>query len=162
MEPGSTQVFPAQDDMTQRPEKLMIGWRETVVLPELSVGPFSAKIDTGARTTALHATDINCSVTDLGVQVSFTPDHSALEEPRRITLPVHHMRDITNTSGTPEMRVIITTMLRLGPRSHPVEISLSDRSDMVFPMIVGRTALRLLRLTVDPARSWLQSPKPKG
>lgn len=138
----------------------MIGWRETVSLPDLGLNPFPAKIDTGARTTAIHASDIR--LYDIGGQiwVEFTPNHARLTHVDQCALPVHHIRSFTNTSGVPEERIVAITKLQIGERSERIEVSLSDRTDMRFPMIVGRTALRQLCLTVDPARSWLQSPKP--
>ena len=72
-------------------------------------------------------------------------------------MPILHTRRITNTSGIPEERFIIATTLRIGDRKGRIEVSLSDRSDMRYPIIIGRSALRLLRLTVDPSRSWLFS-----
>lgn len=138
----------------------MIGWRETVSLPNLGLEQFPAKIDTGARTTAIHASDIKLYEINGEPWVEFTPDHAGLRNVDQCALPVHHKREITNTSGVPEERIVAITTLQIGTRKERIEISLSDRTDMKYPMIVGRTALRQLRLTVDPARSWLQSPKP--
>lgn len=146
--------------MHKRPPKRMIGWRETVSLPDLGLAPFPAKIDTGARTTALHATDLQFYEVDGRPWVAFTPDHDGLTQAVRCALPVHHHRAITNTSGIPEDRVVVISTLRLGDQAARIEISLSDRADMKYPMIAGRTALRQLRLTVDPARSWLLSSRP--
>ncbi len=146
--------------MKKRPPKQMIGWRETVSLPELGLTGFAAKIDTGARTTALHATDITINEHNGKSWVEFRPDHGRMDMAEACILPVLHFRPITNTGGIPEERIIVTTLLKIGAREERVEISLSDRADMKFPMIVGRTALRILRLTVDPSRSWLHSPKP--
>lgn len=138
----------------------MIGWRETVSLCELGMERFPAKIDTGARTTAIHASDIKLYDIDGQTWVEFTPNHVRLTHVEQCALPVHHIRSFTNTSGVAEERIVAITELRIGERSERIEVSLSDRTDMRFPMIVGRTALRQLRLTVDPSRSWLQSPKP--
>lgn len=147
--------------MKKRPSKLMIGWRETVSLPDLGLDAFPAKIDTGARTTAIHASDIKLYKIDGQTWVEFTPNHAGLTNVDQCRLPVHHKRKITNTSGVPEERVVAITELQIGERAERIEVSLSDRTDMRFPMIVGRTALRQLRLTVDPSRSWLQSTKPQ-
>lgn len=147
--------------MVKKAAKAMIGWRERVSLPDLGLGEFEAKIDTGARTTALHATSIRSYSSGGTLWVEFLPDHMLLTNSDKCVLPVHHIRSITNTSGIPEERIIAVTTLCIGARQQKIEISLSDRSDMVFPMIVGRTALRLLRLTVDPSRSWLQSSQIK-
>lgn len=144
-----------------KPKKLMIGWRESVSLPDLNIESFSAKIDTGARTTAIHASDIRTCEKNGVPMVEFTLDHQGVNQTTRFTLPVHHKRAITNTSGVPEERFLVLATINIGERSALIEVSLSNRSDMRYPMIVGRTALRLLKLTVDPTRSWLQSSKPQ-
>ncbi|PYG26397.1 ATP-dependent zinc protease family protein [Pelagimonas varians] len=146
----------------KKPKKLVIGWRETVSLPDLDLTGFQAKIDTGARTTALHATNIRKLEINGRLWVEFLPDHQVLEGSDLCAAPVLHKRCITNTSGTPEERFIITSHIHLGARQARIEISLTDRTDMIFPIIVGRTGLRQLRMIVDPVRSWLQSEKPHG
>lgn len=146
--------------MTNKLEKLMVGWRESASLPELGLEQFPTKIDTGARTTAIHASNIKLYEVNGRTWVEFSPDHAGLIDVDQCVLPVHQKRRITNTSGIPEERIVVITTLSIGGRSERIEVSLSDRADMRFPMIVGRTALRQLRLTVDPSRSWLQSPKP--
>ncbi len=147
--------------MGKRPHKIMIGWRETVSLPELGLKPFQAKIDTGARTTALHARDIRTLVRNGKPMVEFIPDHGLISDAKPCLLPIHHVRMITNTSGIPDKRIIAVTRLKVGDRETMMELSLTDRLELKNPMIIGRTALRLLRLTVDPSRSWLVSHKPK-
>lgn len=146
---------------TPFPEMMMIGWRETTSLPDLGLNDFVAKIDTGARTTALHAANINTYQHDGQTWVEFSVDHNVIETPTVHTLPVHHMREIRNTSGVAEKRIVVVSTLRVGARKQKIEISLSDRADMKYPMIVGRTALRLLHMNVNPGRSWLQSTRPK-
>jgi hypothetical protein len=74
-------------------------------------------------------------------------------------MPILHCRKITNTSGIPEERFIVATVLEIGARAERIEISLTDRSDMTFPIIIGRSAMRVLRLSVDPTRSWLRSTR---
>lgn len=126
-----------------------------VSLPELNLNFLNAKTDTGARTTALHASNI----VELNIAgepwVEFIPDHNDLEEETVCKARVLHIRSITNTSGIPEERYIIATRLRIGDLDQRMEISLTDRSEMKYPIILGRTALRLFRLNVNPERSWL-------
>ena len=145
----------------KRPPKLMIGWREMITFPNWGLLGVRSKTDTGARTTALHARDVAEYEQDGVSWVSFLCDHDALGPSEPIHAKVLHRRNITNTSGVPEARYIVTTVVQIGPRQARVEISLADRGDMGFPVILGRTAMRQLRLTVDPGRSWLQSDKPK-
>ena len=140
----------------------IIGWRERVGLPDLGLDAIAAKIDTGARTSALHASRIRTFEDDGVLWVEFHPEHERLEDSRLCWLPVHDRRSITNTSGVPEERVIIRTRLRIATHTLRVEVSLSDRSDMSFPIIIGRSALRRARLLVDSGRSWLTEPRRGG
>lgn len=145
----------------KRPPKLMIGWRETLFLPQWDLPPLKAKADTGARTTALHASGIEEFRQDGALYVRFCLDHPDFGPARDLTCKVMHRREITNTSGVPDLRYIIAAHVEIGPRKGRIEISLANRADMAFPIILGRTAMRVLRLTVDPTRSWLQSEKPR-
>ncbi|WP_089233643.1 ATP-dependent zinc protease family protein [Tropicimonas sediminicola] len=145
--------------MTTRKPKSMIGWRETVSLPDLGLMTFRAKIDTGALTTALHASGISRIEVGGKPWVEFLPDHGSLVDTSLCRLPILHSRKITNTSGIPDERYIVATTLQIGEHRARIEVSLADRTDMTFPIIIGRSAMRLMRLTVDPARSWLQSPR---
>lgn len=138
----------------------MVGWRETVSLREMGWRNFVAKVDTGARTTAIHATQIRAYVVGETEWVEFTSNHIALGGSDTYSLPLKHYRSITNTGGVAENRAVATTTLEVGGFKAEIEVSLTDRSNMEFPMIIGRTALRALRFTVDPSRSWLQSSKP--
>ena len=140
-------------------KKLMIGWRETISLPDLGIHRFAAKFDTGALTTALHATNISCLEAEGRHWVQFLPDHEGLDDVDHRVLPILHTRRITNTSGVPEERFIVATTLQIGPRKARIEVSLTDRSDMKYPIIIGRSALRVMRLTIDPSRSWLRSKR---
>lgn len=140
-------------------ETQMIGWREAVTLPDLGLISLCAKADTGARTTALHATNITRIEINGEPCVEFFLDHKLFAQSKMCVVPIHHQRHIKNTSGVPEERFIITTRLQLGNREALIEVSLTDRSDMKFPIIIGRTTMRTLNFSVNPARSWLQSDK---
>lgn len=140
-------------------KRLLIGWRETISLPDLGINRFKAKFDTGALTTALHATDIKHIEMQGRQFVQFLPDHDGLDDVGECLLPILHRRKITNTSGIPEERFIVATTLQIGPYRGRIEVSLSDRSDMTFPIIIGRSAMRVMRLSIDPTRSWLQSTR---
>lgn len=137
---------------------LTIGWREIVSLPDLGLMRFKAKIDTGARTTALHADHIRVEPRDGTDWVSFHPRHLGIARASRLSLPLHARRAVRNTSGVPEERYVVRTHLALADRLYLIELTLADRSDMAFPMIIGRTALRGHRILVDPGRSFLTTP----
>lgn len=136
------------------PPKFVIGWREVLSLPDLRLTDIPAKIDTGARTTALHAERIKLITVKGEDWVEFLPDHHAVDDVDVIARPLSHVRDITNTSGIPETRFVIRTPLIIGERRAMADISLTDRAGMKFPIIVGRRVLRTHRLIVDIAKSW--------
>ncbi len=149
---------------TQKPNSkkppLIIGWREYVSLPDLGLVDFTAKIDTGARTTALHASDIVRYKSDDGqVWVQFRPPELGHAAPDLCHARVTDFRSVKNSGGTSEERFFIRTRLHIGERAFLIEASLSDRAEMKYPMIIGRTALRGHRLVVDCSHSWLTKPK---
>jgi hypothetical protein len=137
---------------------LTIGWQERIDLPQLGLTNLHAKIDTGARTSALHADHIEPFERDGVPWVRF---HSKFDDDARdldVECPMLHTRDITNTGGTPETRVIVRTRLRLAGRAWQIDLSLTDRQDMRFRMIVGRSALRGHDIVVHPGRRNLAGP----
>lgn len=135
-----------------------IGWREVVALPDLGVDAMRAKIDTGARTSALHATDQRVFERDGERWVSFSITKADRRAAVRHEAKIHDERAIKNTSGVPETRIVIRTALRMGPKRWRIEASLANREEMEFDMILGRTAIRRHGLVVDAGRSWLLPP----
>ena len=134
---------------------ITVGWRELVSLPELGLAGIPAKIDTGARTSSLHA-DVLDDFTRGGERfVRFAVDWDGQ---RHFCEAVHvDVRGITSSNGDQQTRFVIKTPLMIGKIRFRAEISLADRSQMQFPMLIGRTALRR-RMVVDSGHSWLQSP----
>lgn len=137
---------------------LIIGWREHIALPELGIREMHAKVDTGARTSALHATRIGEIERDGMPWVRFHIPHSHGLRARDCEAPLITRRSVRNTSGIPEERYVIRTLLRLGRRRWHIEVSLADRGMMVMPIIIGRTAIRRHRILVDPGKSFLIAP----
>lgn len=137
---------------------LIVGWQERVDLPLLGLSNLKAKIDTGARTSALHATNIETFDRDGIAWVRFDTrfDDDAIDT--GAACPIHERRDIKNTSGIPETRIVIRTKFRIGDRLRTIDLSLTERTDMKFRMIVGRTALRKHHILVDPSKSNLTIP----
>lgn len=133
----------------------VVGWREVVSLPELGVFDMRAKIDTGARTSALHAEDQEIFERDGVKWVRFKVPASRHHADFKVEVPVHDERDIKNTSGVPERRIVIRTVLHLGDRHWHVDVSLANRANMGFDMILGRTAIRRHQVLVDAGRSFL-------
>lgn len=134
---------------------LTVGWRELVSLPDLGLSGIPAKIDTGARTSSLHAHVLEDFLRDGERFVRFAVDWDG---ERHFCEAVHvDLRGITSSNGDQQTRFVIKTPLRIGKLTFRAEISLADRSQMQFPMLIGRTALRR-RMVVDSGHSWLQSP----
>ena len=141
--------------------KPIIGWRECVHLPELGLHAVPAKIDTGARTSSLHAEILEEFERDGERFVRFAVDFEQ-QHVRQVCEAIHvDWRGITSSNGETQRRRIIKTPLRIGEVEFRAEISLADRSDMKFPMLVGRSSLRR-RFVVDSGHSWLQTPGRKS
>lgn len=134
---------------------LVVGWRELVSLPDLGLVGIPAKIDTGARTSSLHAHVLDDFQRNGQRFVRFAVDWGGV---RHQCEAVHFdLRGITSSNGESQERFVIKTPLSIGNLTFRAEISLADRSQMQFPMLIGRTALRR-RMVVDSGHSWLQSP----
>lgn len=134
---------------------MVVGWRELVSLPGLGLAGIPAKIDTGARTSSLHGQVLEDFMRDGERFVRFAVDWDGT---RHVCEAVHvDLRGITSSNGDQQTRFVIKSPLTIGNLTFRAEISLADRSQMQFPMLIGRTALRR-RMVVDSGHSWLQSP----
>ena len=134
-----------------------VGWREWVALPEFDLPAIKAKIDTGARSSAIHAFDIEQSTDETGrdwVEFSVHPLQRDDVIVRRCRAPLVDIRRVTDSGGHSEQRLFVQTELVFGPVRRRIEITLTQRRDMLFRMLVGRTALKPDTL-VDPSRSFL-------
>lgn len=138
-----------------------IGWREWVGFPELGVDAIKAKIDTGARTSTIHAWNIVEHESDDGPWVSF--ELHPVQRDNKTIVPcrakVWDTREIRSSNGQIEHRVIIRTTLQLSENNWPIELSLTNRDAMGFRLLLGRAALRK-RVRIDPGRSFL-IPRPE-
>jgi hypothetical protein len=129
---------------------LLIGWRERVKLPRLGIGTIIAKVDTGARSAALHAEEIE----QHGARVHFRVRVNDRDHACEGTLVGR--RRVKSSSGHRETRMVIETDVLIGANRFPIEVTLTDRTDMGVPMLLGRAAMRG-RFVVDPARSFIIS-----
>ena len=136
-----------------KPDLLVIGWIEHVDLPLLGLSQVRAKIDTGARTSALHATHIEAFQKEGEDWVRFQVEPDTHAAKIWVEAPVYDRREIKNTSGVPEERIVIRTRLKLLERSWNIAVSLTDRSNMRFSMIIGRTALKKHNIAVHTHRT---------
>lgn len=134
----------------------MLGWREWVSLPELGIPHIKAKVDTGARTSALHAFEIE-AFEERGVQRVRFRIHPIQHDNATVlecTADVVDRRNVRDSGGHQEMRWVIGADIVLGPHRWPAELTLTSRDDMLFRMLLGRTAMAG-RAVVDPGRSYL-------
>ena len=134
--------------------KPTIGWREWVGLGELGIPWVKAKVDTGARSSSLHAWDVH--VDEHGGEVRFAVH--PFQHDDVLTVPVRAalvaMRDVRSSNGDVERRPAIVTTATVAGEAVPVELTLTNRDDMGFRMLLGRAALRR-RFLVDAGRSFL-------
>jgi hypothetical protein len=141
-------------------DTLKIGWREWVGLPELGVDAVKAKIDTGARTSALHAWKIEPFRRGGMLWVKFEVHPIQRSDARKVICEARATdeRTVRNSGGGVERRYIIETELKLGDHVWPIELALTNRDQMGSRMLLGRTALGRRALIV-PNRSFLASPR---
>lgn len=132
------------------------GWREWIGIPEAGIGWLKAKIDTGAQTSALHATSVAEFERDGSDWVRFTlhPWQDSDLDEVVVERPVHDRRAVRSSSGHTEDRLVVLMDIQLCGRTVPAEITLTSREEMVFRMLIGREALRH-GYVVDPAASYL-------
>ncbi len=150
----------AGSKVTKRREKTVLGWREWISLPELGL-KVKAKVDTGARSSALHAFDIETFSRGGERWVRFRVH--PVQRDSSITVlaeaPLADEKYVRPSSGHAEHRPVIRALLQLGDEAWPVEITLARRDVMGFRMLLGRQAIRG-RHVVDPARSFVVSTDP--
>ena len=137
------------------PSYTVVGWREWVRLPSIGVDWIKAKVDTGARTSAIHAFEQQELQRDGERWVRFAvhPWQGSDEDPVWVERPVLEMRMVRSSNGQSEDRPLVLLDLVLAGREVRAEVTLSRRDEMGFRMLVGREALAQGFL-VDPARSY--------
>lgn len=142
---------------TKLVKKQIIGWREWVSFPELGIDKIKAKIDTGARSSALHAYNIETYKTNTGkMRVRFVVH--PLQKNNHLIVACHadliDQRLVKSSSGQKELRTTILANLKMGEQDWPIEITLTNRDTMGFRLLIGRTAIKR-KFLVDPQRSFL-------
>ncbi len=133
-----------------------LGWRERLALPQLGIGMLKAKLDTGARSSSLHVDTLESFQRDGVTWLRFSL-HLRRREPMavRCEVPALDRRAVTDTGGRRTERWFIRSEVQLAGARFDVDINLTDRRHMLFPMLLGRSALRG-RFIVDSARSYTQ------
>lgn len=140
--------------------KTIIGWREWVAFPQLGIPAIKAKVDTGARTSALHAFELETFQEDGIARVRF----GIHPLQRRDDIVLHCVADIidqrmvSDSGGHREERYVIRTPIRVGQAQWDIELTLTNRDTMLFRMLLGRTTMHN-RLVVDPSLSYVTGRK---
>lgn len=131
---------------------LVVGWTEYVALPDWGIPAVRAKMDTGARSSALHVEDIR----DLGggrVRFDVVLDRRRDRRVRHVTARIRRRSRVRSSNGEYTTRIFVATRMRLGPVEREVEFSLVDRTKMIHRVLLGRTALE--RIYVDVSHRYL-------
>ncbi|MDH3538772.1 MAG: RimK/LysX family protein [Acidimicrobiia bacterium] len=146
--------------MTSRKPKPLVGWREWVMLPDLCPVPMKAKIDTGARTSTLHAFGMVLHTDGREPRVEFEihPAQKSRAQAVQVSYPIRGFKQVRSSTGHSEKRPVIRTPLRLGEYEFDIEVTLTARDEMGFRMLLGRAAVRR-RFWIDPGRSFLHAQR---
>ena len=144
--------------------QIMVGWREWIKLPQLGLGAIHAKIDTGAKTSALHAEDIEVfgPISRPKVRFGVKPLDDNDDIIIYCTAPMVDRRYVTSSNGESEFRPIIKTELEINGQSWPIEVSLSNRENLTHRMLLGRSAMDIANLVVEPSTEYLLPPLSKS
>lgn len=144
--------------MKEQEQLPVIGWREQVALPDLGIQQIKAKIDTGARSSALHAFDVEIFKRDGKPMVRFKVHPYQRDTHRTITAEAELLdqRQVRNSGGQTQVRPVIQTTIELNGYTFPIELTLTNRDVMGFRMLLGRQAVRR-RFLVDAGQSFLYS-----
>jgi hypothetical protein len=142
--------------VTQPAEKITVGWREWAALPELGIARIKAKIDTGARTSALHAFALTRFERHHRRMVRFSV-HPLQRKARKVVYCEAEVADerwVTDSGGHRERRLVIVTAVNIVDRSWPIELTLTARDSMRFRLLIGRSAMRG-KLLINPDASYV-------
>ncbi len=147
--------------MRQSPDTPVIGWREWVTLPDFGPPPIKAKVDTGARTSSLHAYDIEILRRRGKEMVRFKIHPLQRDKKKIITCeaPLIDQRWVKSSTGARDRRPVILTVALLMGQRWSIELTLTNRDLMGFRMLLGREATRA-RFLIDPGRSYLDDTAP--
>jgi hypothetical protein len=134
----------------------LIGWREWLAFPDWGIPAVKVKIDTGARTSALHADDLQIVERDGRRFATFTvhPWQRSERDGVEVSVPLLEERAVTSSSGDASTRPVVMAVIDLDGEPHEIELTLTRRDDMGFRMLLGRKAMEG-RYLVDPSHSYL-------
>ena len=137
-------------------DKLMLGWREWVALPTLNLPAIKTKVDTGAKTSALHAFYVEPYQKESVDMLKFLihPIQNNADFQVECHAPILDQREVADSGGHKEMRYVIESEITIGDKSWPIELSLTNRDTMRFRMLLGRRAMENSSI-VEPGSSYL-------
>jgi len=143
--------------MAENNEHIVVGWREWLAMPELGVKAIKAKVDTGARTSAIHAFSLEPFDKNdaLWVRFGLHPNQDDTQHEVWCEARVLDQRNVTDSGGHTEQRYVIQTDVTLGQKTWPIEVTLTNRDNMLFRMLLGRTAMSAGNIVVNPTLSYL-------
>lgn len=146
--------------MIKTKDKIIIGGREVIFFPELNIA-LRAKIDTGAKTSSLHATGIQVFEKEAKEWISFTTQTEVEGKTSSVQceFPVYDHRKVRSSNGQAHWRYVIKLQIQLGSFQEKVELTLADRSKMQYPMLLGRSAMKK-HFLVAPGKTYLQGLPP--
>ncbi len=144
-----------KDQLQPQDELLVAGWREWVSLPGIGIDSIKAKMDTGARTSCLHAFKVEAfdKKGESWVRFSMHPNQNETDTVIQCEAKVLDYRKVTDSGGHSELRYVIRTLVHFGEYKWPAEVSLTNRDNMKFRMLIGRTAMSN-RIVINPALSF--------
>ena len=137
-------------------KKLIIGSIEVCDLPDIGIEQLQVRVDTGAKTSSLHVDNLE-KFTRSGkpwIRFDIHPDIYDVDKIIGCEAALYDLRSIKSSNGQSEKRYVIKTLIRLGSQSWPIEITLTNRSDMSYLMLLGREGMRD-RVLVDPSKTFL-------
>lgn len=136
-------------------ERIKLGWREWITLPDLGDAEILAKVDTGAKTCALHTFYIDEfeKEDEMWIRFGLHPNRHSDKRALHCESRVKEKRDVTDSGGHTENRYVIETTIGVGEDRFPAEVTLTNRDNMKYRFLLGRNAIRR-RFVVDPARSY--------
>lgn len=159
---------PAPD--TPRTPPLVLGWKERAALPDWDITRLRVKLDTGARTSAIHAHSEVVGEHELGgerlpvLRLTIPLSRTRSGRSVQVTAPVVAFKRVRDTGGIAEQRPVVRTRLVCGPLDREIDVTVTDRAGMIFRMILGRQALQ--GVLVDPSREYTlrhpDTPSPSG
>lgn len=147
----------------KKKELKIIGWREWIALPDLGIDAIKAKVDSGARTSSLHAFDMEIYKKGKNQFVKFMihPDQRSGKNEKQCKAKILEFRKIKSSNGQTEMRPVILTTVELLGEVWEVEMTLTNRDEMGFRMLLGRESIRK-KFLIDTGKSFYGGNKKKG